>query len=56
MKLLIMIGIGLIVCWAILWLGIKLTAVAVHLVLLAGLGFIIWGVAAKARDSIASRR
>lgn len=43
MKALVWLGIGLIVAWAILWLGIKLAAFAVHLLLLIGVALIGWG-------------
>ena len=43
MKPLVWLGIGLIGGWAILWLGIKLAAFAVHLLLLIGVVFIGWG-------------
>jgi len=43
MKPLVWLGIGLIVAWAILWLGIKLAAFAVHLLLLIGVVLIGWG-------------
>ena len=43
MKPLVWIGIAMIVCWAILWLGIKMAVAAVHLLLLLGLVLIVWG-------------
>jgi hypothetical protein len=42
MKLLMWLGVALIAAWIVLWLGIKIAAVAVHLVLLVGVGFILW--------------
>jgi hypothetical protein len=43
MKPLVWMGIGLIVAWAILWLGIKMAVFAVHLLLLIGVALIGWG-------------
>jgi hypothetical protein len=43
MKGWVWLGIGLIVAWAILWLGIKLAAFAVHLLLIIGVALIGWG-------------
>lgn len=43
MKALIWLGVALVVAWAILWLGIKMAAFAVHLLLLIGVALIIWG-------------
>ena len=49
MKPLVWLGIGLIVAWAILWLGIKLAVFAVHLLLLIGVALIGWGLLHRAR-------
>lgn len=43
MKVLIWLGIALVVCWGVLWLGIKLAVGAIHLLLLLGLALIVWG-------------
>lgn len=43
MKPLVWLGIGLIVAWAVLWLGIKMAVFAVHLLLLLGVALIGWG-------------
>jgi hypothetical protein len=43
MKPLVWIGIAMIVCWGVLWLGIKMAVAAVHLLLLLGLVLIAWG-------------
>jgi hypothetical protein len=49
MKPLVWMGIGLIVAWAILWLGIKMAVFAVHLLLLIGVAFIGWGLLHRGR-------
>jgi hypothetical protein len=43
MKPLVWLGIGLIVAWGVLWLGIKMAVFAVHLLLLVGVALIGWG-------------
>ena len=43
MKFLVWIGIAMIVCWGVLWLGIKMAIGAVHLLLLLGVVLIVWG-------------
>lgn len=43
MKPLVWLGLGLVVAWAILWLGIKMAVFAVHLLLLIGVAMIGWG-------------
>lgn len=43
MKLLFWLGIVMIVCWGILWLGIKIAVGAIHLLLALGAALIVWG-------------
>jgi hypothetical protein len=43
MKLLVWIGIAMVICWGLLWLGIKIAVGAVHLLLLLGVALIGWG-------------
>lgn len=43
MRFLVWIGLAMVVCWGVLWLGIKLAVGAVHLLLLLGLVLIVWG-------------
>lgn len=43
MKPLVWLGIGMIVAWAVLWLGIKIALFAVHALLLIGVVLIGWG-------------
>ena len=47
MKLLVWIGIAMVICWGLLWLGIKIAVGAVHLLLLLGLVLIGWGLLHK---------
>jgi len=43
MKLLVWIGIAMVLCWGLLWLGIKLAVGAVHLLLVLGIALIVLG-------------
>lgn len=43
MKILVWLGVALVVCWGILWLGIKMAVGAIHLLLLLGVVLIVWG-------------
>ena len=47
MKVLVWIGIAMVICWGLLWLGIKIAVGAVHLLLLLGLVLIGWGLLHK---------
>ncbi|HEY0684415.1 MAG TPA: hypothetical protein VGD45_18915 [Steroidobacter sp.] len=49
MKPLVWLGIGLVVAWAVLWLGIKMAVFAVHLLLLIGVAMIGWGLLQRGR-------
>jgi hypothetical protein len=42
-KFLVWIGIAMVICWGVLWLGIKMAIGAVHLLLLLGVVLIGWG-------------
>jgi hypothetical protein len=43
MKALFWIGLALVICWGVLWLGIKIAVGAIHLLLLLGVILIGWG-------------
>jgi hypothetical protein len=47
MKFLVWIGIAMVICWGLLWLGIKIAIGAVHLLLLLGIVLIAWGLLHK---------
>jgi hypothetical protein len=49
MKLLVWIGIAMIVCWGVLWLGIKLAIGAIHLLLVLGVVLVGWGLLQRTR-------
>ena len=46
-KFLVWIGIAMVICWGVLWLGIKMAIGAVHLLLLLGVVLIAWGMLHK---------
>ena len=43
MRLLAWVGIAMVLCWGLLWLGIKIAVGAVHLLLVLGLVLIVLG-------------
>jgi hypothetical protein len=55
MKFLTWIGIAMVICWAILWLGIKMAVTAVHLLLLLGAVLIVWGLVRSGRSDAKPR-
>jgi hypothetical protein len=51
MKALLWIGVVMVVCWGILWLGIKIAVGAIHLLLILGVALIAWGLVNHFRRS-----
>jgi hypothetical protein len=47
------IGLILIVSWLVLWLSVKITFAAVHLLLLAGIALIVFGLLSRSGSSTA---
>jgi hypothetical protein len=47
------IGLILIVTWVVLWLTVKITFAAVHLLLLAGIAMIVFGLLSRSTRSTA---
>ncbi len=50
-----MLGVVLVVLWAVLWLGLKIVSGLVHLLVLAGAALIIWGLVRKGANAISER-
>jgi uncharacterized membrane protein YqjE len=48
---LVWVGVAILVVWAVLWLSVKIAAIGVHLLLLLGLAFIIWGLMKRTSQS-----
>lgn len=49
------LGVVLLVLWAILWLGFKIVSGIVHLLVIAAVVFIIWGVVKKGAHAVGKR-
>lgn len=49
------LGVVLIALWAILWLGFKIVSGLVHLLVIAGAVFIIWGLLKKGAAAVSGR-
>ena len=43
MQPLVWLGIVLVVLWAVLWIGLKIATGFIHLLVIVGLAFVIWG-------------
>jgi len=48
MRVLIGIGILLLVLWVVLWIGLRIVGGLVHILVIAGAVFLIWGIARSA--------
>jgi hypothetical protein len=48
---LIWLGVVLLVLWAVLWLGLHIVAGAIHLLVIAGVVLIIWGLVKKGANA-----
>lgn len=49
------LGVVLLVLWAVLWLGFKIVSGIVHLLVLAAVVFIIWGLVKKGAHAVGKR-
>jgi hypothetical protein len=52
---LVMIGVGVIVLWAVLWLVFRVVAFFVHVLVVVGLLLILWGLFQRGRRQIGER-
>jgi len=48
MRMLIGIGVLLLVLWVVLWIGLRIVGGLVHILVIAGVVFLIWGIARSA--------
>ena len=46
------IGIALLVLWAVLWLGFQIVSGVVHLLVVAGLVLLVWGLVRKGARAV----
>ena len=49
------IGIVLLVVWAVLWLGFKIVSGLVHVLVIAGIVLIIWGLVKRGARAVGNR-
>ena len=49
------IGIVLLVFWAVLWLGFKFVSGVIHLLVIAGVVLLIWGLIKKGANAVGNR-
>lgn len=49
------LGIVLLVLWALLWLGLKIVSGLVHLLVVAAVIFIVWGLLKKGAKAVSDR-
>ena len=49
------IGVVLLVLWAVLWLGFKIVSGVVHLLVLAAVVFIAWGLVKRGARAVGKR-
>lgn len=52
MQPLVWLGIVLVVFWAILWLGLKIASGMIHLLVIIGLAFVVWGLIKRGARAI----
>lgn len=49
------LGVVLLVLWAVLWLGFKIVSGVVHLLVLAAVVLIVWGLVKKGARAVGNR-
>lgn len=52
MHALVWLGVILMVLWAVLWLGLKIASGVLHLLVIVGLAFVIWGLVKRGARAI----
>lgn len=55
MHVFVWFGIALLVLWAVLWLGFQIVSGLVHLIVLAAVVFIVWGLVKKGARAVGDR-
>jgi hypothetical protein len=55
MSALVWVGVVLAVLWAVLWIGFKVVGGLIHLLILAAVIFIIWGLVRRGAQAISSK-
>jgi hypothetical protein len=49
------LGVVLLVLWAVLWLGFKLVSGVVHLLVIVGVVFLVWGLVKRGARAVGNR-
>lgn len=52
MQALVWLGIVLVICWAVLWLGLKIATGFIHLLFFVGLVLVVWGLIKRGARAI----
>jgi hypothetical protein len=52
MHALVWLGVILMVLWAVLWLGLKIASGLLHVLVIVGLAFVIWGLIKRGARAI----
>jgi hypothetical protein len=49
------LGVALVVLWAIMWLGLKIVSGVIHLLVIAGIVLLVWGLVKKGTNAVKQR-
>ena len=49
------LGVVLLVLWLVLWLGFKIVSGVVHLLVIVGLAFLVWGLVKRGARAVSNR-
>ena len=52
---LVWLGILLLVLWAVLWLGLKIVSGVIHLLVIAAVVFLVWGLVKRGARAVSKR-
>ena len=52
---LVWLGVALLVLWGILWLGLKIVSGVIHLLVIAGVVFLVWGLVKRGARAVGRR-
>ena len=52
---LVWLGVVLLVLWAVLWLGFKIVSGVIHLLVIAGVVFLVWGLVKRGARAVSRR-
>jgi hypothetical protein len=55
MHVLAWVGIVLLILWAVLWLGFKIVSGVVHLLVIAGIILLVWGLVKRGARAVGTR-